>query len=108
MVISVAISVPLGILSASRQGQFLDGLTRLLATAGAAMPIFWLGLMLQFLLYARLGWLPSGYRLDPTIKPPAGVTGLFTIDALLAGEPATFLNAIQHLILPVLALGSGR
>src|SRR4051812_23410651 len=99
MAVSVAISLPLGILSASRQGRFLDGLTRLVATAGAAMPIFWLGLILQFAFYANLGWLPAGYRLDPAYPPPPPITGLYTVDALLAGEPATLLNALQHLIL---------
>lgn len=108
MAVSVAISLPLGVLAASRQGRYLDGLTRLVATAGAAMPIFWLGLMLQILLYSRLGWLPSGYRLDPSIQPPPAVTGLFTIDALLAGEPGTFVDALYHLILPVTVLALGR
>jgi len=108
MAVSVVISLPLGILSASRQGRSLDGLTRLVATAGAAMPIFWLGLILQFMFYANLGWLPAGYRLDPSYPSPPTITGLYTVDALLAGDLPTFLNALQHLILPVTALALGR
>jgi peptide/nickel transport system permease protein len=55
--------------------------------------------------YGRLGWLPGGARIDNFIPPPPTVTGLFTVDSLLAGDYTAFWSSVQHLFLPALALG---
>ncbi len=56
--------------------------------------------------YGRLGWFPSPEgRLSATLQPPPAVTGLLTVDALLAGRPAVFWDALGHLALPALTLG---
>jgi peptide/nickel transport system permease protein len=59
-----------------------------------------------YLFFYKLQWLPGSGRLDPSLTAPPHVTGLFTVDALLAGQWGTFLDAVMHLILPasVLAL----
>jgi ABC-type dipeptide/oligopeptide/nickel transport system permease component len=62
MLIAIGIGVPLGFLSALRQGTWLDACSMIGAVSGVSVPQFWLGLLLMFLLSVKLGWLPtSGY-----------------------------------------------
>jgi peptide/nickel transport system permease protein len=70
------------------------------------MPIFWIALVMLFVFYARLRWLPGPGRLDAGLKPPPNLTGFFTVDAALAGNWTLFRNALRHLILPAFVLGS--
>jgi peptide/nickel transport system permease protein len=76
---------------------------RLLLMAGASTPAFLLAIAGILLFYNKLGWLPatgrSGYA-----NPPAGPTGLLTLDGLLHGEPAVTLDALRHLVMPALAI----
>jgi len=108
MLVYVAIGIPLGVLAGLRRGRASDFILRFAAVAGDGMPSFWLALMLQLLFFRELGWLPSGGRLDPLVDTPARVTGLITVDSLLAGQWATWWNACVHLILPVVTLVLGR
>lgn len=61
--LSLAIAVPLGILSASRRGSRIDEVLTVASFAGISTPVFWLALLLQLLFSVELGWLPSaGYK----------------------------------------------
>ncbi|WP_375449634.1 ABC transporter permease [uncultured Devosia sp.] len=63
LLISLAIAIPLGIISASRRGSRLDSTLTLASFAGISIPVFWLALLLQLLFSVQLGWLPSaGYK----------------------------------------------
>ena len=63
LLLSLAIAIPLGIISASRRGSRLDGALTLASFAGISVPVFWLALLLQLLFSVQLGWLPSaGYK----------------------------------------------
>jgi peptide/nickel transport system permease protein len=106
MAISVVVGVPLGVLAAVRYGSWIDHLARFLSTVGAAVPAFWLGLVLLFVLYYRLGLLPGPGRLDATLAEPPRQTGMILIDSLLAGDGAAFRSGIRHLILPAIVLAS--
>lgn len=75
-----------------------------IALIGVSVPIFWLGIMLIIFFSGHLGWLPSGGRINPLLRPDK-VTGLYLIDTLIAGDMAAFKDAVQHLVLPVVALG---
>src|SRR5262249_57564810 len=75
--------------------------------AGLWLPVFWAALLLQLLFHTKLGWLPVGGRLDPSLTPPPHITGLLTVDSLLTGNFATFINAVEHLVLPVAVLAAG-
>jgi len=103
-VLYVLIAIPLGVLAAVRTGGFADGLIRVSATFTSAVPVFWLAMILQLVFFARLGWLPSGSRLDVRATPPPIVTGVFSIDTLLAGNPGQFTSVLWHLVLPVTAI----
>jgi peptide/nickel transport system permease protein len=105
LVLSILIGIPAGVLSATARNRLPDHLVRILSLIGGSIPIFWLGLILIGFFYGRLGWLPGGARIDKFIPPPPMVTGLFTVDSLLAGDYKAFWSSVHHLLLPALALG---
>jgi peptide/nickel transport system permease protein len=72
---------------------------------GSSLPVFWTGLALLFVFYARLSWLPGPGRLPARTDPPEHITGLYTVDALLHGQWSLFWQALYHLILPAFVLG---
>lgn len=108
MLISIAVGVPLGVICAVRRDTWVDNLLRGVAVAGISTPTFWLALMGVLLFYSQLGWLPGSGRLDIGVVPPPQVTGLYLIDAALAGDGLAWRSAFNHLLLPasVLALSS--
>lgn len=57
--LAIAIGIPVGIISATRQYSVLDNVSMIGALLGVSMPNFWLGLMLILLFSVTLGWLPS-------------------------------------------------
>ena len=105
-IIGIIFGIPLGVWSAVRQNTLVDHIVRFVGLIGYSVPIFWLGLMGLLVFYAKLDWLPGPGRLDfgyeDFITP---VTGLMTVDTLLAGETELFWNALGHIILPAGLLG---
>ena len=100
-----AIALPLGVLAATRPGSWIDQLCRLVTTAGVSLPTFFTGLLLAYVFYFLLGWAPSPMgRLDPMFSPPPTITGLYLVDAALAGDPAMWWASLKQLILPVLTM----
>jgi peptide/nickel transport system permease protein len=104
MLLSIAVGVPLGVLCAVYRDTWIDNTVRVVAVAGISTPTFWLGLMGMLLLYAQLGWLPGSGRLDLGVPPPPAVTGLYLVDAALAGQWLAWRSAFNHLLLPALTL----
>jgi peptide/nickel transport system permease protein len=104
--IGVVLGIPLGVWAAVRKDTYIDHLVRFFGLIGYSVPIFWLGLMGLLVFYAKLDWLPGPGRLDfgyEEIVTP--VTGVMTIDTLIAGDIDLFKNALAHLILPASLLG---
>jgi dipeptide transport system permease protein len=102
LVLACAVALPLGVLAATRPGSWIDQLCRLVTTAGVSLPTFFTGLLLAYVFYFLLGWAPSPLgRLDPMFSPPAQVSGLYLIDAALAGDGALWWASLRQLILPV-------
>ena len=60
ILVSILLSVPLGIYSATRQGTVQDNISMIVAMIGLSMPNFWLGLLLIIVFSLNLGWFPSG------------------------------------------------
>lgn len=103
---AVVVAVPLGIAAARHPNSWIDHACRLVTTAGVSLPTFFTGLLLAYVFYFVLGWAPSPLgRLDPYLTAPPTVTGLYTVDALLAGDAKLFVAAAKQMILPVLTLG---
>jgi peptide/nickel transport system permease protein len=79
MGIGILIAIPVGIISAYKPYSLIDNVATIIAVAGQAMPIYWLGLMLILLLSVHLQWLPaSGYGTPQHIVLPAFCLGVFT------------------------------
>ncbi len=103
--LAVIISLPLGVLAATRPNSWVDHLCRLLVTAGVSLPTFFTGLFLVYIFYYLLGWAPSPLgRLNILYLPPQHVSGFYTIDSLIAGDRETFVASIAQLILPATTL----
>jgi peptide/nickel transport system permease protein len=104
MTLVVLVGVPLGILSAVRRNTWVDHAGRVVAIIAVSVPVFWLGLLLQLLFYRGLKILPIATRLSDLMVPPPRITGLYTVDALLAGQGDVFVDAVRHLCLPAATL----
>jgi peptide/nickel transport system permease protein len=103
MLVYVMLSVPLGILIAVHKGRSVDILVRSVVTLGAGAPVFWAGILLQMLFFYHLGWLPIAGRFDIGLQEPHRVTGMLTLDSLLARDMNAFWIATSYMALPVLA-----
>lgn len=106
LALSTVIGLALGVVGALRGGR-TDRVMQILAILGLSVPAFWIAMLLQVGLYSGLGWFPFGGRLDIGATPPPGVTGLYTVDSLLAGNLTLFLSSARHLVLPVVTLTLG-
>ncbi|WP_038040514.1 ABC transporter permease [Thermorudis peleae] len=106
MLYAVVVGIALGVISAVWSDRLADHLARIIALIGVSVPVFWLGLIALQVFYAQLRILPGPGRLDTRLTAPPFRTGLYTIDSLLAGRLDLFFNALAHLILPGIVLGS--
>jgi peptide/nickel transport system permease protein len=105
LLLACAIAIPMGVMAATRPGSWIDQIARLITTAGVSLPTFFTGLLLAYVFYFLLGWAPAPLgRLDPVYSPPPFVTGLYLIDAALAGDAAMWWAAARQLVLPVLTM----
>ncbi|MBY0088319.1 ABC transporter permease [Brevibacillus sp. M2.1A] len=105
MLIAVFIGVNAGILSAWKQNSWFDYCAMLIALVGVSMPIFWLGLMEQWVFAQELKWLPSVGR-DDSRNPVEAITHFYILDTMMAGRWDQLWEVIKHLILPGIALGT--
>ncbi|ADV68051.1 ABC transporter permease [Deinococcus maricopensis] len=102
---ALLIGMPLGILAALRRNSAWDNTATVVSLLGVSMPVFWLGLLLSYFFAAKLGWLPPSARLSVGLDFQP-VTGLYIIDGLLRGRPDISWDALRHLLLPAIALGT--
>ena len=107
LLLAVVIGVPLGVIGAVNHNRWPDFLLRTTSVGGIAIATFWLAIMLQLLFSMQLGWLPLRGRLALGLAQPPGPTGFLLIDSVLAGQPAVFWSALQHLVLPAITLSLG-
>ena len=97
------VGIGVGIASARFKDGAIDNGSRLFSLLCVAMPNFVWALMMMLVASYWLGVLPIDGRLTEGIKPPPEVTGMMTIDSLLAGRTDAFFDALRHLILPSIA-----
>jgi peptide/nickel transport system permease protein len=130
LLISIAVGIPLGVISAVKHNSWIDVITMMWANTGVSMPVFWLGLMLAYVFSLLLKdtpfWLPPSGRLsaglsnDPFyevwgwVLPESGlwsstldfISRLNILNAILTANWELLKDAIKHLILPAVALGT--
>ena len=106
MLLALLIGVPVGAFAAIKRGGYFDQALMSVATIGYSMPIFWWGLLLIMFVSVKLGLAPVSGRIDPIRFYFEPTTGFMTIDALLSDQPGAFLDALHHLVLPTIVLGT--
>ena len=106
MMFAVAVGVPAGAVAAVKRGGVFDQALMTISLFGYSMPIFWWGLLLIMFVSVKLGLLPVSGRIDLINYDFDQPTGFMTIDALLSGQPGAFLDALRHLVLPAIVLGT--
>ena len=102
--LAVLIGIPAGLLSAVMANRWTDYAIRIVSLASIAMPRFFLALVLQLVFAMTLAWFPLNGRFPIIDIPPPMVTGLLTIDSLLAGDWQAFATSCDHLLMPALAM----
>ena len=105
MAFAVVVGIPAGIISATRRNSIFDGVSMVGSLVGVSMPIFWLGLMLIFFFGVKLEWFPT-YGRFPVDLSLETVTGLYTLDSIIAGDAQALVLALKHLVMPSIALGT--
>lgn len=130
LIIAISIGIPMGILSAVKRNSFWDVFTMIGANMGVSMPVYWLGLMLQFafaiLLRDTFFQLPPSGRLAPGLvaipfyevwgwefaKETFGyhflefISNMYIFNSLITGDWKIFVDAVKHMILPAMALST--
>lgn len=105
VILSVLIGIPLGVYTAMHKRGLLYKGVWIYGMLAGALPDFWFALIAIYVFFFLLGWLPGPIgRLDIAVSTPDHVTGLYSVDALLAGDGEAFASAVAHLVLPVLTL----
>ncbi|AOV95567.1 dipeptide ABC transporter permease DppB [Edwardsiella hoshinae] len=108
MLFAILLGIPIGVLAAVRRGSVFDHTAVGVSLTGYSMPIFWWGMMLIMLVSVQLDLTPVSGRISDTVflDDSHPLTGFMLIDTLLWGEPGDFKDAVMHLILPSIVLGT--
>ncbi len=105
LLFAVVLGIPLGYLAARNQGRFLDTAVVSGSLLGVTTPVFFLAILLKLVFADWLGWFPTALRQDPRMDS-TDVTGFAVLDGLLTQEWDASWDAIIHLVLPAVALGT--
>jgi peptide/nickel transport system permease protein len=105
MVFAVSFGVPLGFYAAKRHGGAFDHFSLFSSLIGVSIPIFFLAILLKYAFAVKLAWLPSVGRQDVllTAEHP---TNFYVLDGIITLNWTASWDALKHLILPAIALGS--
>ncbi|QCB93492.1 ABC transporter permease [Cellulomonas shaoxiangyii] len=105
LLVAVGVGIPLGYLAARHQGRTVDHAAVVISLLGVTIPVFFLAFLLKWLFAVQLGWFPSSGRQDPAMIA-THPTGFYVLDGLLTREWDASWDAVVHLLLPAVALGS--
>ncbi len=105
----VLVGIWLGVQAAVHHNGFIDQAARIFSIVGTSFPTFVFGLLMLMIFYANLQWFPPGRLSDEFSKIVESAafhryTTLITFDALLNGRFDIFLDALRHLVMPILTL----
>ena len=97
ILIAVAIGIPIGIVSATKQYSLFDNISMVVALLGVSMPNFWQGLLLILLFSVTLGWLPaSGFSSFKHMILPAVTIGTSTAAVITRMTRSSMLEVIRQ------------
>ena len=104
LLIASFLGIKAGLISAKHRNKPKDTVIRGAALIGVAVPVFWLGMLLQYFLTYQIHLFPSiGFK-TPVWGDPTFITGFRSIDSLISGYLYLFVDYMWHLVLPVAAL----
>src|SRR5471032_458565 len=106
MLLATLVGLPAGAIAAVKRGTWFDQVLMGLSVTGYSMPIFWWGLLLIMFVGERWGWTPVSGRIDLINYYFEPKTGFMVIDAWLSGQAGAVKDALRHLILPAIVLGT--
>jgi peptide/nickel transport system permease protein len=104
VLVGIVGGVGLGLASVVAPNRFTVALARTIPILSLSTPTFWLGLVLQLVLYGKLGWLPAGGQWDSALPPVPRATGFILVDTALTGDLSNGLRALAHLAMPTFVL----
>lgn len=97
VLITLVISIPLGIVAAVNQNSIKDTASMIFALLGVSMPNFWLGLLLMLVFALKLGWLPSGGKAGfSSVILPALTVGLGLAALMTRTTRSSMLDVIRQ------------
>src|SRR5579872_967008 len=105
ILIAVLAGVPLGLVAGARPNSWADNLGSTIGFFGISLPSFWMGIMLILLVSGMLNLLPSAGRATYGLAGPP-ITGFYLLDSLLEGRWSAARDALAHLALPAVTLGT--
>ena len=106
MIFAICIGLPAGVMAAAKRGSWVDHTLMGSSVVGYSMPIFWWGLLLIMFVAERWGLTPVSGRIDLIKYYFETPTGFMVIDAWLSGQDGAVLDALHHLVLPAIVLGT--
>ena len=107
MLLSVLIAFPFGLIAALKNNTRIDLFIRGLGYIGLAIPVFWLGMILQIVFFAWLGWFPLQGRFLTDIYTNNDLiinSGFILFDTFVSGEWSLFVKAVHYISLPVITM----
>ena len=108
MIFAVVVGIPTGVLAAVKRGSVFDHTAVGISLTGYSMPIFWWGMMLIMLVSVNLDLTPVSGRIGDMVflDDSDPLTGFMLIDTYFFGEEGDFWDAVHHMILPAIVLGT--
>ncbi|WP_448812212.1 ABC transporter permease [Agromyces bauzanensis] len=109
LIVAFIIGIPLGMVAAYFRDKGQDAALRVFAILAYATPVFFAGLLLKLVFAVWLKVLPvagrasTGAQIQMELLP--NNTGIYTIDAIMTGDPAVLGDVLAHAVLPAIALG---
>jgi peptide/nickel transport system permease protein len=105
MIFAIGFGIPLGFFAAKRHGGLFDNASLIGSLIGISIPIFFLAIILKYFFSVKWHWLPSVGRQDLLLEAEHP-TNFYVLDGLITRNWTATWDAIKHLILPAIALGS--
>jgi peptide/nickel transport system permease protein len=105
LLLAVVVGVPLGYYAARHQGRFLDTFIVSGSLLGVVTPVFFLAILLKLVFAEWLGWFPTSLRQDVRLDA-THITNFYVLDGILTREWDAAWDALVHLVLPAIALGT--
>ena len=105
ILVALTIGMTVGVISAMRPNTVWDLGGRLFGIITYALPLFWVGMIMQLIFAVQLRWFPLGTRFPVGVPTPNTITGLYLVDSLLSFNFGQFFTALYYLTLPCFTLG---